>query len=107
MLACTKTGKPQNGKLPLDFERQEMAGVGKAAGRGGGSQRISVESQLFLRHFSLSSRFFWGKEFQDGLSVPSPLYAFQTPTPVSYFLSFPTINIPPAFHRSREMDITD
>lgn len=107
MLACTKTGKPQNGKLPLDFERQEMAGVGKAAGRGGESQRLSVENQLFSRHFSFSSRFFRGKEFQDGPSVPSPFYAFQTPTPVSYFLSLPAINIPPAVHRSREMDTAD
>ena len=44
VLACTKAGKPQNGKLPFDFERQEMAGVGKATGRGGKSQRISVEN---------------------------------------------------------------
>lgn len=91
VLACTKTGKPQNGKLPLDFERQEMAGVGKATGRGGESQRISVENQLFPRHFSFSSMFFWGKEFQAGPTVPSPLYTFQTPTPVSYFLPLLTL----------------
>lgn len=42
MLTCTKTGKPQNGKLPLDFEKWEMAGTGKATGKGRESQRISV-----------------------------------------------------------------
>lgn len=48
MLTCTKTGKPQNGKLPLDFEKREMAGPGKATGRGEESQRISVPLALLL-----------------------------------------------------------
>lgn len=90
VLAWTKTGKPQNGKLPLDFERQEIAGVGKPTGIGGGSQRISVENQLFPRHF-FSSMFFLGKEFQAGLTVPSPLHTFQTPAPISYFLPLLTL----------------
>lgn len=47
MLACTKTGKPQNGKLPLDFERQEIAGAGEATGRGGEIWRMSEQDQLF------------------------------------------------------------
>lgn len=108
VLACTKTGRPQNGKLPLDFERQEMAGVGKATGRGGVSQRPSVENHLFPRCFSFSSVFFWGKEFQAGppfqtictLSKHRPSFLL----PAS---SDTAINIPTAFRRSREMHIAD
>lgn len=86
VLACTKTGKPQNGKLPLNFERPEMAGVGKGTGRGRVSQGITVENQLFPRHFSFSSVFFWRMVFQADPCAPSLLYTFQAPTPALYFL---------------------
>lgn len=35
---------------------------------------------------SPSALFFWGMEFQADPHAPSPLYPFQSPTPVPYFL---------------------
>lgn len=85
-----------------------MAGVGKGAGTGGVSQGTSVENQLFPRHFSFSSVLLGdGVPGWPPCSKPFIHFPITHPSSLLPASSDAAINIPPAFHRSREMHIAD